>query len=170
MLTVKNRNDKNFEIMDTSYDLLMEQALLEAKKGLEMGEVPIGAVLVDHKGGIVAKAYNQPIALSDPTAHAEILVLRAAGGHYENYRLKDTTLVVTIEPCIMCMGAALNARISRLVFGAFDPKSGASGSLYKLAEDSRLNHCIEVVSGVMAKDCVNLLQEFFILRRSERRS
>lgn len=156
--------------MNDGYDLLMEQALIEAKKGLEGGEVPIGAVLVGHDGGILAKAHNQPISLSDPTAHAEILVLRAAGAHYKNYRLEDTTLVVTIEPCIMCMGAALNARIRRLVFGAFDPKSGAAGSLYNLSEDSRLNHSIEVVSGVRAKDCINLLQEFFIIRRSEKRS
>ncbi|MFC1819825.1 tRNA adenosine(34) deaminase TadA [Thermodesulfobacteriota bacterium] len=168
MLTDKNRNDKNFVIMSSDYNLLMKQALMEAKKGFERGEVPIGAVLVGLDGEIVAKAHNQPISLRDPTAHAEILTLRKAGVSYKNYRLKDTTLVVTMEPCIMCMGAALNARISRLVFGASDPKSGAAGSLFNLAKDNRLNHRIEVISGIMEEECGGLLQGFFRLRRREK--
>jgi len=140
---------------------------MEAEKGLEMEEVPIGAVLAGPDGEIVAKAHNQPITLKDPTAHAEILALRDAGAYLNNYRLQDSTLVVTIEPCLMCMGAALNARISRLVFGAFDPKSGAAGSLYNLATDNRLNHRIEVISGVMEKECGRLLQDFFRVRRGK---
>jgi len=146
---------------------LMRQAIKEAQKGLDRGEVPVGAVLAGPSGEIVAKAHNQPIFLNDPTAHAEILAMRATGAFYNNYRFKDTTLVVTIEPCIMCMGAALNARISRLVFGAFDPKTGAAGSLYNLTADSRLNHRIEVVSGIMEKECGELLQNFFHLRRGK---
>ena len=145
----------------------MREAIKEARKGLDRGEVPVGAVLAGPSGEIVAKAHNQPISLKDPTAHAEILAMRAAGAFYNNYRLKDTTLVVTIEPCVMCMGAALNARIARVIFGAFDPKTGAAGSLYNLAADDRLNHRIEVVSGIMEKACGELLQKFFQLRRQK---
>ena len=146
----------------------MHEALREAKKGFEKGEVPVGAVLAGPDGTVVARAHNQPISLNDPTAHAEILVLRSAGAFYKNYRLHKTTLVVTIEPCMMCMGAALNARISRLVFGAFDPKSGAAGSLYDLSEDRRLNHRVELISGVMEKECRELMQNFFGLRRKKK--
>ncbi len=146
----------------------MRHALLEAEKGLARGEVPIGAVLSGPDGRIVAKSHNQPISLHDPTAHAEIVALRAGGAFFQNYRMNDTTLVVTLEPCLMCMGAALNARIARLVFGAFDPKSGAAGSLYNLAEDNRLNHSIEVVSGIMEKECRELMQDFFHLRRGKK--
>lgn len=145
--------------------LWMEQAIREAEKGSDEGEVPVGAVLVGADGTIVAKAHNQPIILKDPTAHAEILVLRAAGAFFRNYRIPDATLVVTIEPCPMCMGAALQARISRLVFGAYDPKSGAAGSVYNLATDERLNHRIEVIPGVMEEECRNLMQRFFRDRR-----
>jgi tRNA(adenine34) deaminase len=148
------------------YSLLMEQALIEARKGLEMGEVPVGAVLAGSEGEILARSCNQPIYLKDPTAHAEILTLRKGGEVRNNYRLQDTTLVVTIEPCVMCMGAALNARIERLVFGTFDPKAGAAGSLYDMAQDKRLNHRIEVISGIMEKECKNLLQDFFRMRRT----
>ena len=150
--------------------LLMEQAIEEARKGLIRGEVPIGAVLAGADGEIIAKHHNQPIFLKDPTAHAEILTLRTGGVFYNNYRLEHTTLIVTIEPCIMCMGAALHARIERLVFGAFDPKAGAAGSLYNLADDNRLNHRIEVVSRVMEKECGSLLKEFFRLRRIGRKN
>ena len=115
-------------MMNDLFYRLMGQALREAEKGFAEGEVPVGAVLAGPDGRIAAKAHNQPIALNDPTAHAEILVLRNAGALYENYRISSATLVVTIEPCLMCMGAVLNARISRLVFGAHDPKWGAAGS------------------------------------------
>jgi tRNA(adenine34) deaminase len=143
----------------------MEQAIEEAAKGSDEGEVPVGAVLVGADGTIVAKAHNQPITLKDPTAHAEILVLRAGGAYFGNYRIPDATLVVTIEPCPMCMGATLQARISRLVFGAYDPKSGAAGSVYNLATDERLNHRIEIIPGVMEEECRELMQDFFRERR-----
>ena len=152
--------------MDADFRHLMREALLEAEKAFQEGEVPVGAVLSDEEGEIVARAHNMPIFLSDPTAHAEILALRFAASHLGNYRLTKSTLVVTIEPCLMCMGAALNARIGRLVFGASDPKSGAAGSLYHLGEDSRLNHRIEVVSGVMETECSSLMQAFFRMRRA----
>ncbi len=144
---------------------LMRQALKEAEKGLAKGEVPVGAVLANDVGEIVAKAYNRPIALNDPTAHAEVLVMRDAGLLYRNYRLNKTILVVTLEPCLMCMGAALNARIARLVFGASDPKAGAAGSVYDLAADKRLNHEIEVTSGIMEEECRALMRGFFQDRR-----
>ncbi|MFH1932277.1 MAG: tRNA adenosine(34) deaminase TadA [Pseudomonadota bacterium] len=146
---------------------LMKQALSEAEKGSSMGEVPVGAVLASPEGQIVAKAYNQPITLGDPTAHAEILAIRKAGLFFRNYRLNNTTLVVTLEPCLMCMGAAINARIARLVFGTVDPKAGAAVSLYNLAEDKRLNHRIEVVSGIMEEECQSLIQDFFRVRREK---
>ncbi len=146
---------------------LMKQALSEAEKGSSMGEVPVGAVLTSPEGQIVAKAYNQPIALGDPTAHAEILAIRKAGLFFRNYRLNNTTLVVTLEPCLMCMGAAINARIARLVFGTVDQKAGAAVSLYNLAEDKRLNHRIEVVSGIMEEECRSLIQDFFRNRRKK---
>jgi tRNA(adenine34) deaminase len=146
---------------------LMKEALKEAKKGFKSGEVPVGAVLAGPDGEIVTRAHNQPISLNDPTAHAEILVMRAAGLFYENYRLTDTLLVVTVEPCLMCMGAAINARISGLVFGASDAKAGAAGSVYNLAADGRLNHGIEVMSGIMEEECRALMQEFFKIRRGK---
>ena len=147
------------------FSSLMEQALIEAKKGLEKGEVPVGAIVAGSDGKIIARAHNQPIILNDPTAHAEILAIRQAGVWYNNYRLPHTTLVVTIEPCVMCMGAALHARISRLVFGAFDKKAGAACSIYNLANDTLLNHKIDVISGVLEEECGNLLKEFFQSRR-----
>lgn len=146
---------------------LMHQALGEAEKGLDEGEVPVGAVLAGPDGCIVAKAHNQPIALNDPTAHAEIMVLREAGAIYKNYRLTGTTVVVTLEPCIMCMGALLNGRISRLVFGARDQKWGAAGSIYDLTADDRLNHAIEVFPGILEEECRKLIQDFFRVRREK---
>jgi tRNA(adenine34) deaminase len=166
-LTDRDISDKNLKIMEFNYELLMKEALKEAKKGREIGEVPIGAILAGPDGKILAKAHNRPVSRRDPTAHAEILALRSAGASIKNYRLKDTILVVTLEPCIMCMGAAINARISRLVFGAFDPKSGAACSLYNLAADSRLNHRIEVISGILEQECSDLLKDFFHTRRTE---
>lgn len=145
--------------------LLMREALKEAQQGSAEGEVPVGAVVATPEGEIVARAHNQPVALKDPTAHAEILALRRAGAVCGNYRIEGATLVVTVEPCAMCMGAALQARISRLVFGAFDPKGGAAGSLYNLAGDPRLNHRIELVSGILGEECSKLMQDFFKARR-----
>ena len=145
----------------------MKEALQEAAKGFDEGEVPVGAVVVDQAGSVVARAHNQPISLNDPSAHAEILALREAGFFYKNYRIEGATLVVTIEPCLMCIGAAVHARVARLVFGAFDPKSGAAGSLFNVPEDVRLNHRIDVVPGVLVDDCRKLLLDFFQMRRDK---
>ena len=124
--------------------------------------------MTDAEGRILGKAHNLPISMNDPSAHAEILALRKAGIRIGNYRLEEATLVVTIEPCLMCMGAALQARIPRLVFGAFDPKAGAAGSLYDLASDGRLNHRIEVVHGILKEECAELMIRFFQNRRHEK--
>jgi tRNA(adenine34) deaminase len=154
-------------MMAPDFSPFMKEALEEATKGFDQGEVPVGAVIVDPKGYIVARAHNQPIALNDPCGHAEILALRQAGVFFKNYRIEGATLVVTLEPCLMCIGAAVHARVARLVFGAFDAKSGAAGSLYNVPEDLRLNHRIEVVPGVLAEECQKLLQDFFQMRRQK---
>ncbi len=143
----------------------MELALQEARKAKRKGEVPVGAVLVAAEGQILFAAHNQPITLSDPTAHAEMLVLRASAAKMQNYRLLSTTLYVTIEPCIMCMGAIIHARVSRLVFGARDTKWGAAGSLYHFAQDDRLNHRPQVTGGICQDTCRQLMQNFFKNKR-----
>lgn len=142
----------------------MEQALTQALDAATMGEVPVGAVLVGDVG-LLAAAGNSPIRLSDPTAHAEILALRSAAKDLQNYRLPNTTLYVTLEPCIMCMGALIQARVSRLVFGATDPKTGAAASVYTIGRDGRLNHDIEICGGILADRCGELLRTFFKNRR-----
>jgi tRNA(adenine34) deaminase len=144
---------------------MMQLALAEARKAAAMEEVPVGAVLVSATGEILARGHNQPVTRKDPTAHAEILVLRQAAERIGNYRLPGTTLYVTLEPCIMCMGALLHARVARVVFGAPDPKSGAAESLYQIAADERLNHRIETVRGVCLEECREILQGFFRSRR-----
>ena len=151
--------------MKIDYKFLINQAIEEALKGLEEGEVPIGAVLADQDGNIVAKDHNRTIKLNDPTAHAEILVLRKGGEIWGNYRLNGAILAVTIEPCPMCAGAAVNARIDKLIFGAFDLKAGAAGSIYDIACSKKLNHRIEIISGIMENKCKALLQEFFRIKR-----
>ena len=143
----------------------MGEALAAAREGLAAGEVPVGAVVVGEGGEILARAFNQPMALHDPTAHAEVLTLRQAAPRVGNYRLPGVSLYVTMEPCLMCVGALIAARVRRLVFGAADPKAGACVSLYRLPEDGRLNHRIEVVGGVREAECRELLQEFFRARR-----
>jgi tRNA(adenine34) deaminase len=143
----------------------MGLALAQAREGLIAGEVPVGAVLVGEDGEILARACNRPITFSDPTAHAEILALRDGARLRGNYRLPGVSLYVTLEPCIMCLGALLQARVRRLVFGAPDPKGGACVSLYHLPEDPRLNHHLEVTGGVREAECRNLLQRFFQSRR-----
>jgi tRNA(adenine34) deaminase len=143
----------------------MQEAVKEAKKGWLKGEVPVGAILIDQSGNIMSRDHNRCISLNDPTAHAEILVIRKAAKHLENYRLTGTTMITTIEPCSMCMGAIMNARLDELVFGSFDPKSGAAGSVYNLAEDGKLRHRIKVRSGIMEKECQSLMQDFFRERR-----
>lgn len=142
----------------------MQQALALAQKAAEYGEVPVGAVLVKNDQQI-AEAWNQPITLSDPSAHAEILAIRKAGEILKNYRLLDTTLYVTLEPCPMCAGALLHARIKRLVFGAFDPKTGAAGSACQLFHGSHVNHKIDVFGGVLSEACSLLIKDFFKSRR-----
>jgi len=144
----------------------MELALNEAKKAGQIGEVPVGAILVSENGEILSAAHNQTIKLADPTAHAEILTLRKAALEINNYRLLNTTLYVTVEPCIMCMGAIVHARISQVVFGAPDPKWGAAGSLYNFAADDRLNHRVDIITGVCAEDCRRLMQDFFLSKRN----
>lgn len=150
--------------VDVSDARWMAAALGEAERAAAAGEVPIGAVVV-RGDDCLAAAANAPITLCDPTAHAEVVALRAAAQAAGNYRLTGCDLYVTVEPCAMCVGAALHARIRRLVFGCFDPKAGAAGSLYDLARDPRLNHRIEVVSGVEEQRCRALLQAFFARRR-----
>jgi tRNA(adenine34) deaminase len=143
----------------------MGEALAQARQAQEAGEVPVGAVLVGAQGEILARTHNQPIGLSDPTAHAEVLALRCAAGSLGNYRLPGTSLYVTIEPCIMCLGALLQARVRRLVYGAPDPKAGACVSLYRLPEDPRFNHRLEVLGGVREAECREIMQQFFQARR-----
>ena len=142
----------------------MRWALREAKRAFEEDEVPVGAVVVQ-EGQVLARAHNQPIHLKDPSAHAEVLALRRAAHKLGNYRLTGCTLYVTIEPCAMCAGAITQARLSRVVFGAFDPKAGASGSALTVLNHPKLNHQVEISSGVMAEDCARLLREFFRRRR-----
>jgi tRNA(adenine34) deaminase len=142
----------------------MSAALAEAALAEAEGEVPVGAVIVANQT-IIGRGHNQPIRLHDPTAHAEILALRDAASALRNYRLPGTTLYVTVEPCLMCMGALLQARVQRVVFGCYDPKAGAAGSLYDVSNDARLNHRIEVAAGVMEAECRDLLQRFFRVRR-----
>jgi tRNA(adenine34) deaminase len=151
--------------MKMDHSKYMEIALSEAGKAGQKAEVPIGAVLVAEDGEILSACHNQTISLHDPTAHAEILALRQAAQKTKNYRLLKTTLYVTIEPCVMCMGAIVHARISALVFGATDPKWGGAGSLYNLANDSRLNHEVEIVEGICEDECRSLMQEFFRSKR-----
>ena len=146
---------------------LMAQALLEAEKAYLKGEVPVGAVVADPEGRILSRAHNQPISLCDPTAHAEILAIRKACRIKGNYRLNRCLLVATIEPCLMCMGTAVHARVSMLAFGAHDMKGGVAGSLYDLSRDDRLNHRIEIVSGVMEDECRALMRRFFQARRGK---
>lgn len=143
----------------------MRQAIAEAHQAAREDEVPVGAVLVDGKGTVFAKAHNQTIASCDPTAHAEMLALRSAAKALGNYRLVGTILYVTIEPCIMCIGALLHARVARIVYGAKDPKWGAAGSCYDLAADPRLNHIIDVRGGILEDECRGLIQAFFQNKR-----
>lgn len=142
----------------------MRIALEQARQAADAGEVPVGAALA--RGEILlAAAANRPIAASDPTAHAEILAIREAAVKTGNYRLPETTLYVTLEPCIMCMGAILHARIQRLVFGALDPKTGAAQSRYTIGIDGLLNHRLEIESGVLEGECSRMLKDFFKERR-----
>ncbi len=147
----------------------MHLAIKQAEIAEENGDVPIGAVIV-HQNQIIAKAYNQREQLKDPTAHAEIIALTQAAAAMESWRLNDCTIYVTLEPCPMCAGALVLARIDRLVYGCDDPKTGAVKSLYNIVQDDRLNHRLEVTSGVLADECSALLQDFFSHRRNENKN
>jgi len=149
--------------MDT-HDVFMRAALEEARKGFDAGEVPVGAVVVAD-GRIIGRGFNQPIGGHDPTAHAEVVAIRAAAREIGNYRLVGSTLYVTIEPCLMCVGAMVHARVETLVFGAPEPKAGAVVSSCRAHELPSLNHRIEVLGGVLDDDCRAIIQEFFKGRR-----
>ena len=142
----------------------MGLALEQARKAEEEGEVPVGAVLVKD-GLLIAKAHNQPISTNDPTAHAEIQLLRAAGKKLKNYRLTGTSLYVTLEPCAMCLGAIMHARVEHVIFGAYDPKTGVCGSSENLIDANCFNHKIDLVSGVLENESKQLLKNFFNSRR-----
>lgn len=146
----------------------MGLALDEAKKAWEVGEVPIGAVIV-RDGEIIGRGHNLRECDRDPTAHAEVLAIKEASQAIENWRLTGSTIYVTLEPCLMCMGALILARVERIVFGPFDPKGGAAGSLYDVSNDPRLNHAIDVVSGVRADEGSQLLKDFFSALRQRRK-
>jgi tRNA(adenine34) deaminase len=150
----------------TSDESWMALAIKQAKKAEALGEVPVGAVLVKDDM-LVAKGHNQPISLHDASAHAEIQLLRLAGRVMQNYRLPGTTLYVTLEPCAMCLGAMMHARVSRLVFAAFDPKTGVCGSSTDLSNEDCFNHQIEISGGVLEIESKKLLQDFFKSRRQQ---
>lgn len=144
----------------------MEQALLLADKASAQGEIPVGAILIkDNK--VVGEGWNQSIGLNDPSAHAEMMAIRQGANLLNNYRLPDTTLYVTLEPCSMCAGLLVHSRIKRLVFGAADPKTGAAGSIMNLLVDHRLNHQVEVSGGLLAQECGDKISQFFRMRRAQ---
>jgi len=143
----------------------MEYALREAEQAYKRKEVPVGAVIV-HDGRIIGKGYNQIESLNDPTAHAEMIAITAAATFLSDRRLLDCTLYVTLEPCPMCAGAIVQARIPRLVYGAWDPKAGACGTLFNIVQDDRMNHRVELAAGILEERCGSLLKEFFLTMRT----
>ncbi|SLM28244.1 tRNA-specific adenosine deaminase [Desulfamplus magnetovallimortis] len=151
--------------MDDRYYMLY--ALEQAKKAILIDEVPVGAVIIDNDGTVIGLGHNRPISMIDPTAHAEIEAIRMAADATGNYRLTGAILYVTIEPCIMCMGAIIHARIARVVYGAPDPKWGGAGSLYNFASDQRLNHNLEITSGVCLNETREIIKSFFRNKRSK---
>jgi tRNA(adenine34) deaminase len=152
------------QVLDGVY---LKLAIDQARNAQTLGEVPVGAVII-HEGKVLSTGYNQPIGNSDPTAHAEIQAIRAAAALLGNYRLPECTLYVTLEPCVMCSGAIMHARMKRVVFGANDPKTGACGSIVNLFAERKLNHHTQVEGGVLEEDCAFLLKEFFAQRRLEK--
>lgn len=152
--------------MPMNDDEYMTLAIELAHEAWSAGEVPVGAIVV-LDGEIVGRGFNQPISRHDPSAHAEIMALRDAGRHVGNYRLPECTLYVTLEPCAMCAGAIMHARLKRIVFGAADPKTGAAGSVVNLFQEDRLNHHTEIQGGVLARECGELISRFFRERRSK---
>ena len=156
--------DENFDVQ------MMRRALELADKAESLGEIPVGAVLVDDTGKIIGEGWNLSIVNSDPTAHAEIVALRHAAQCIQNYRLLNTTLYVTLEPCTMCAGAILHSRIKRLVFGASDAKTGAIGSRFHFFDDYKMNHSLEITSGVLQEECSRKLSAFFQKRREQKKA
>ena len=152
-------------MMGESDEFWMRMAVESAGKACEAGEVPVGACLIDSEDDLLATAFNRTITDNDPTAHAEVLVLREGASKIGNYRLSGTTLYTTIEPCVMCAGALVNARVKRLVYGAADERFGAVETLFRLCDHESLNHRIEITSGVLADECRALMQDFFRQRR-----
>jgi len=147
----------------------MQRALKLAAAACQQGEVPVGAVLVDQENRLLGEGWNQPIGSHDPTAHAEIQSLRAAASKVQNYRLPGTTLYVTLEPCPMCAGAIVHARVQRVVIGAADPRTGAAGSVFNLLDSSDLNHRVQVETGLLEQQCSAMLKDFFAKRRGRNR-
>jgi tRNA(adenine34) deaminase len=145
-------------------ELWMREALAEAQKARSEGEVPVGAIVLINEE-IVGRGHNSPIQLKDPTAHAEILALRQAARNNMNYRLPGSVLIVTIEPCIMCVGALIQARVEEVIYGAADPKAGAINSQFQVADMNRLNHTFRVTSGILEESCAAIMKEFFASRR-----
>ncbi len=156
--------DPNFDYERALY--FMKQAMREAQAAFDEGEVPVGAVVVKDEL-IVGRGHNQTERLNDPTAHAEILAMGAASAHFESWRLLDATLYSTIEPCVMCAGASVMARVRRVVYGAPDPKFGGCVSVFRIPTDTRLNHRVDVVGGVLADEAADLMRQFFAKRRRE---
>jgi tRNA(adenine34) deaminase len=159
-------NDRGLEGLRVSHDEFMLQALDQARLGLEAGEVPVGAI-VTIGGRVVGRGFNQPIRATDPTAHAEVVAMREAAREVGNYRLVGATLYVTLEPCLMCVGAMVHARIGTLVYGAPEPKTGAIVSTCQAHENAHLNHRFDIVPGVLGESCRAIVQEFFRLRRAK---
>lgn len=155
--------------VETFDNLFMREALQSAQSAQEVGEVPIGAVLV-HAGEIIGRGYNLRETSQDPTTHAEMIAIRQAAAHLGSWRLLDCTLYVTLEPCVMCMGAIILARIPRLVYGCRDPRVGAAGSIYDFSSDSRFNHRVATNEGVLGEECSALLSRFFQERRAEKKA
>ena len=155
--------------MGVSDDDWMRLALAQAQIAADLDEVPVGAILVDAAGELLAAGHNQPISAQDPSAHAEIVVLRAAAQKLGNYRLPDTTLYVTLEPCTMCVGAMVHARVGRLVYAATEPKTGAIESAQRLFETGNFNHRPQIEAGVLADECAALLTQFFANKRAAKK-
>ncbi len=165
MRNVRSEPDSNGqEELDRHW---MQQALQQAKKAAAKGEVPVGAVLIDADNRLLAAGHNQPIGACDPTAHAEITVLREAARQVNNYRLVDSTLYVTLEPCVMCVGALIHARVRRVVYGAPEPKTGGIVSVCRLLDDYRFNHRPEIMGGVLEAECEGMISDFFAGRRQQ---
>ena len=163
-MSVGPREDASAAEERAQEEVYMRAALKQARAAAEEGEVPVGAVIVAG-GRIIARAHNQRERLKDPTAHAEMIALTQAAAALESWRLDGATLYVTLEPCLMCAGALVQARVERVVFGALDPKAGACGSLYQVGLDTRLNHTFELEGGLLEAECAELLQDFFRDRR-----